>query len=453
MGLSIGAPSLAAPDRAADGARAARTLRCVPTYDVAAVRARFPSLSRPGPDGRPLAWLDGPAGTQVPLDCLEAMDAYLRRSNANTHGAFPASEETDVLVDAVRGSVADLLGAGDPGEVSFGPNMTTIAFALSRAIGRLLGPGDEVVVTRLDHDANVAPWLAMAEERDLVVRWVGVRPDDATLDLEGLERVLGSRTRLVAVGLASNAVGTVNPVTRIAALARAVGAWLWVDAVHAAPHLPIEVASLGADLLVCSAYKVYGPHLGVLWGRREVLEALPAYRVRPAGDALPGRLETGTQAHELLAGLAGTLRHLEWVGVSQGGAPGVPGDGDGERRARLRAAMAAARAHERALGLRLVERLLAVPGLRIVGITDPGRADERCPTVGFTLRGHHPRAVADALGRRGIHAWDGDFYAFELVRALGLAERGGLVRVGLVGYSTAEEVERLGDALEAIARG
>jgi cysteine desulfurase family protein (TIGR01976 family) len=419
-------------------------------WDIATIRSRFPSLRRPGPDGEPVAWLDGPAGTQVVDTCLRGINDYLLSSNANHGGAFAASRETDELVHDVRLATADLLGVGDADEVSFGPNMTTITFALSRAIGATLAEGDEIVVTRLDHDANVAPWLRIAEERGLVVRWVGVRPDDCSLDLEELERVLGPRTRLVAVGLASNAVGTINPVPHIARLAHAAGARLWVDAVHGAPHLAIDVAALGADFLVCSAYKFYGPHLGVLWGRRELLEALPPIRVRPAGDAIPGRLETGTQAHELLAGLGGTLAYLEKVGITQGGASGLPGAADGRRLSRLRAAMAASRAYETDLVRQLLERVSVIPGLHVRGITDPARLAERCPTIAFTLDGHHPRDVAAFLGARGIHVWDGDYYAWELIRALGLADQGGMVRVGLVHYNESAEVERLGQALEAL---
>jgi cysteine desulfurase family protein (TIGR01976 family) len=423
----------------------------MPVFDVAAVRARFPALSRTLEDGTSIAWLDGPAGTQVPGECISAIDAYLRTSSSNTHGAFAASEETDALLGDVHTGTAELLGASDAAEVSFGANMTTITYATSRAIGRTLRPGDELVVTRLDHDANVAPWLALAEDRGLTVRWVGIRADDCTLDLDALERALTPRTRLVAVGLASNAVGTINPVPEIAALAHAVGAWLWVDAVHAAPHLPIDVATLGADFLVCSAYKFYGPHLGVLWGRRELLEALPAYRVRPAGDELPERLETGTQPHELLAGLGGTLRYLEWVGATQGGGPGVAGAPDGLRRHRLVAALTAARAHETDLVLRLIAGVTAIPGVRLYGIAEPARVGERCPTIAFTVAGRHPRDVARSLGRRGLFTWDGDYYAWELVAALGLAGSGGMVRVGLVQYNTDAEVDRLCDALEDIA--
>jgi selenocysteine lyase/cysteine desulfurase len=254
----------------------------------------------------------------------------------------------------------------------------------------------------------------------------------------------------VAVGLASNAVGTINPVPLISKLAHAAGAKVWVDAVHAAPHLSIDVGALGADYLVCSAYKFYGPHLGILWGRRALLEALPPYHVRPAGDAIPGRFETGTQAHELLAGLGGTIAYLEKLGVTQGGGPGLPGVADRHRRARLLAAMSAVRRYESGLVARLMDRVSGIPGLRVRGITDPARAAERCPTIAFTMDGRRPRDVAGFLGDRGIHVWDGDYYAWELIRALGLAERGGMVRVGLVHYNTVEEVHRLGEALDEL---
>jgi cysteine desulfurase family protein (TIGR01976 family) len=409
--------------------------------DVDAVRAHFPSLGRTI-DGVPVAYLDGPGGTQVPRECIAGITAYLERSNANHGGAFAASAETDAMVDEVRAAAADFLGAHDPAEVAFGPNMTTLTLGVSRALGRDLAPGDEVVVTRMDHDANVAPWLAMAEDRGAVVRWVELADDRATLDLDGLDAVLSPRTKVVAVGLASNAIGTVHDVGRVIAAAHAVGAIAFVDAVHAAPHLPIDVAALGADLLAMSPYKFFGPHLGMLYGRRELLERLVAYRVRPAGEALPGKWETGTQNHEALAGLLGTFGYLESLGMAYGGA-----GRDADRRGRLRAAMGIIHARERDLGELALERLLAVPGLRMYGITDPRRIGERVPTFAFTLAGHQPRAVAVHLSERAISVWNGDFYAWELVRALGLDGDGGLVRIGLVHYNTAEEVERLAEAL------
>lgn len=432
--------------------RAPRTIVRVTTpvarrgLDPAAVRAHFPALERLH-DGHPVAYLDGPGGTQVPRACIDAVAAHLAAGSANTHGAFAASHETDALIADVHAATADFLGAHDPAEIVFGPNMTTLTFAVSRALGRDLRPGDEIVVTRLDHDANVAPWLAVAEDRGATVRWVDVNPDDGTLDLDGLAAVLGPATRIVAVGLASNALGTVNDVGRVTELAHAAGALVYVDAVHGAPHLPISVADLHVDFLACSPYKFFGPHLGALYGRREHLERVAAYRVRPAGDELPGKWETGTQPHELLAGLLGTYAYLASLGRAYGGAAH-----DADRRTALRAAMVAIRRYERALTTPMLEGLASVPGLHVHGIRDVHRQAERVPTVAFTLDGRHPRAVAEHLALRGISAWDGDYYAVELVRRLGLADAGGMVRIGLVHYNTIGEVERLVDALDELAR-
>jgi cysteine desulfurase family protein (TIGR01976 family) len=412
--------------------------------DVAAVRDHFPSLSRTI-GGRSVAYLDGPGGTQVPREAIDAMRDYLTTSNANSHGAFTASRETDLVLTDVHAAAADFLGAHDPDEIVFGPNMTTLTFALSRAIARDLAPGDEVVVTRLDHDANVAPWLSAAEDRGAVVRWIDIDEADCTLRYDQLEAAVGPRTRIVAVGLASNAVGTVNDVGRIAQIAHAAGALVFVDAVHAAPHMPIDVRTMQVDFLACSPYKFFAPHLGLLYGRREHLERLIAYRVRPAGDELPGKWETGTQNHEALAGLLGTFGYLEALGRAYGGAAA-----DADRRTSLRAAMGAIRERERGLIGPLLEGLASVPGLHIRGITDPARLDERVPTVAFTLEGHTPLQVAEHLAARAIATWDGDYYAYELIRRLGLAESGGMLRVGLVHYNTSEEIDRLVDALREL---
>lgn len=409
--------------------------------DVAAVRDHFPALARTI-DGVEIAFLDGPGGTQVPRECIAAMAAYLERSNANHGGAFAASVETDALLDEVHAAGADFVGAHDPGEIAFGPNMTTLTFAISRALGRDLRPGDEIVVTRLDHDGNVAPWLAVAEDRGATIRWLELAEDEATLDLDRLDEVISPRTKIVAVGLASNALGTVTDVGRVIEAAHASGSIAYVDAVHAAPHLPIDVSALQADLLVCSPYKFFAPHLGMLYGRREVLEKLAAYHVRPAGDALPGKLEVGTQNHEALAGLLGTFGYLEALGAAYGDAADR-----GDRRGRLHAAMSAIHAHERELSAAVLEGLASVPGLRLYGIGDAERIGERVPTFSFTLAGTDPRAIAEHLATRAISTWDGDFYAWELIRALRLDRTGGLLRVGFVHYNTTEEADRLHDAL------
>ncbi len=413
--------------------------------DVAALRDHFPALDRTI-DGVPVAYLDGPGGTQVPRECIARMTDYLERSNANHGGAFVASVETDEILHEAHAAGADFLGAHEPDEIAFGPNMTTITFAISRALGREVQSGDEIVVTRLDHDANVAPWIAMAEERGAVVRWLELADDGASLDLDTLEDVIGSRTRIVAIGMASNALGTLTDVGRVIEVAHAVGALAYVDAVHAAPHVPIDVSSLRADLLVTSPYKFFAPHLGMLYGRRELLDRLQAYRVRPAGAALPGKLEVGTQNHEALAGLLGTFAYLEGLGAAYGNVADRS-----DRRARMRAAMSAIHEHERDMSRAALERLTSVPGLRLHGIADPARIDERVPTFSFTLDGHDPRGVAEHLARRAINTWDGDFYAWELVRALGLADSGGLLRIGLVHYNTVDELDRLHDALVELA--
>jgi cysteine desulfurase family protein (TIGR01976 family) len=342
----------------------------------------------------------------------------------------------------------------------FGQNMTTLTFAISRAIGRTLRAGDEVVVTRLDHDANVAPWLALEEERGVRVRWVEVREDDCTLDMDGLERALGPRTKLVAVGLASNAVGTLNPIARIVDMAHSTGALTYVDAVHAAPHVALDVVALGTDFLVCSPYKFFGPHLGLLYGRGDLLASLAAYKVRPAADVPSGKWETGTLPGESLAGLLATFGYLEWLGETY--VPG-PAGGDGSvargtdtasaRRARMQAAMAIIGATERGLARHALTALGGVQGLRLRGIVDPDRLAERVPTFAFTLAGHTPRQMATELGRQGIAVWDGDYYAYELIRALGLAASGGMVRVGFVHYNTTAEIDRLVAALHEISAG
>ena len=408
------------------------------------VRAQFPSLSRTH-NGQPLIYFDGPGGTQVPRACIDAFVDYLSRCNANTHGAFVTSAESDQIIAEAHDAMADFLNARRPEEIVFGPNMTSLTFSLSRAIGAILQPGDEIILTRLDHDANYTPWLLVAQERGAVVHVVDINEVDCTLSLDDFERYLSSRTRLVAVGYASNAVGTINPVKHIAAMARAVGAWSFVDAVHYAPHGPIDVQDLDCDFLVCSPYKFFGPHLGALYGRFDLLESLPAYKVRPADDRPPGRWETGTQSGESLAGLTGTIRYLEWLGHT------YPAKASGDRRsarsATLHTAMHAIQDHERRLQQHMLDRLAALPRVRLYGIADRSRLDQRTPTFAIRVGDRHPRDVARYLGDLGICVWDGHYYAINLTERLGVEDSGGMVRIGLVHYSTVEEIDRLYDAL------
>ena len=409
------------------------------TFDVARVREHFPSVIRP----RAPIYFDNPAGTQVTGDVADGVRDYLLFDNANHGGAFATSVRSNAMIYETRSAMADFLGAASPEEIVFGPNMTTLTYGLSRAFGRTLRPGDEVVVTRLDHDSNIAPWVAL-EECGAVVRWVDVHAEDCTLDLESLAAVLGPRTKLVAVGLASNALGTVNDVARIVRMAHAVDARVFVDAVHYAPHGPIDVGQLDCDFLACSVYKFFGPHLGVLWGRRELLERLPAYKVRSAADLPPDKFETGTQNHEGVAGALEALHYLEWLGDELAPAPVHT------RRAKLQAAMQGIRARERDLSHALLEGLQSVPGLRIWGITDPDRVGDRVPTLSFTLPHRTPREVAEHLARRDIQVWDGNHFAVTIMETLGLQQSGGTVRVGAVHYNTHEDIDRLVEAVAAL---
>lgn len=416
----------------------------MPPFPVHTLREEFPALRREQ-DGRPVVFLDGPGGTQVPNRVIDAVAGYLRDTNANAGGAFTTSEASDAIVAEAHEAVADFLGAAGPDEIKFGANMTTLTFHLSRSIGATLGPGDEVVVTTLDHDANVAPWRAMAADRGLTVHTVDIREDDVTLDLEDLEARLGPRTKLVAVGYASNAVGSVNPVREIVARAHEVGAWTYVDAVAYAPHGPIDVQALGTDFLVCSAYKWFGPHVGALYGRADILDRLPAYKVRPAHD----RFETGTSNFEGIAGTLAATDYLRDVGRVAGDVRGAPGASDAsERRRELVAGMTAIAAYERDLVTRLIDGLEAIPDVTIHGITHRAAFGSRVPTVSVSIAGRHPRTAAEQLGGQGIYAWDGDFYATGLIERLGKAETGGVLRLGLVHYNTATEVDRV---LEAVA--
>jgi cysteine desulfurase family protein (TIGR01976 family) len=416
----------------------------MPPFDVAAIRAQFPALRRQQ-DGRPVVFLDGPGGTQVPDRVIDAVSGYYRTMNANSGGAFVTSQATDALAAATHVAVATFLGAASPDEVKLGANMTTLTFHVSRAIAATFAAGDEIVVTTLDHEANVSPWRAIAADRGLVVRAVDIHPEDGTLDLDSLDAALGPRTRLVAFGYASNALGTVSPVGEIIRRIHAAGALAYVDAVHFAPHGSIDVAALDADFLVCSVYKWFGPHLGALYGKATVLDHLPAYKVRPAHD----RFETGTPSFEAYAGTLAAVDYLRELGRTYGSE--TRGAGSGDARRELVAAMDAIVGHERALAGRMLDGLVAIPGLRVWGIADPARLAERTPTFAVTIAGTSPAEAAAELGRAGIFTWDGDFYARGLIERLGLCERGGVLRLGLVHYSTDAEVDRTLEALATIA--
>jgi len=403
------------------------------TFDVAWVREQFPSLQLKV-NGQQAAFLDGPAGTQVPRQVMDAVQKYFLEANANTYGAFLTSRRTNDTISGARAAMADLVNCS-PEEVVFGQNMTTIKLGLARAIGRELKPGDEILLTVLDHDANYSPWKAL-EEKGVVIRTVDIRESDCTLDLDDLKNKLSAKTKLVAVGYASNAVGTINPVAEITRLAHAAGAMSFIDAVHYAPHGAIDVKALDCDFLVCSPYKFFGPHMGTLYGKKKHLERFKPYKVRPATDAAPECWETGTQVQELIAGIQGAVEYVAELGRRCD--PSAK-----NRRAALLAAYRSTVAYERTLVTRLIEGLLAIPGLKFFGITDPRRFEERCSTVSFRLAKGTPTDAATFLGDRGIFTWDGNFYALNLTERLGVEKLGGVLRVGLVHYNTVDEVDRL----------
>jgi cysteine desulfurase family protein (TIGR01976 family) len=405
--------------------------------DISWVRSQFPSLQTQV-NGQPAVFLDGPAGTQVPTQVMHAIQSYLMRANANTAGAFLTSRRTDEMIASTRAAMADFFHC-DRHEVVFGQNMTTITFAVSRAIGRELEPGDEILLTTLDHDANFAPWKAL-EEKGVVIRQVDIHEEDCTLDMEDLKNKLNEKTKMVAVGYASNAAGTINPVAEITRLAHSLGALVYIDAVHYAPHGLIDVKELDCDFLVCSPYKFFGPHMGTLYGKRQHLQGFRPYKVRPCSDQIPDRWETGTQVHELIAGIGAAVEYI--AGVGRHCDPSVT-----TRREALAAAYRTTVAHERRLITRLIEGLQLIPGARIYGISNSKCFEERCSTLSMRIGRHNPATIAAFLAEHGIFTWDGNYYALNLTERLGVESQGGLLRIGMVHYNTIEEVDRLLAAL------
>ena len=408
--------------------------------DLSFKRSFFPALSQTY-DGKPIVFFDNPGGTQCPQMVIDAVSAYLMNDNANHGGAFATSVRSDAMLHDAHQAMADMLGAASADEIVFGANMTTLTFSVSRALGRELKPGDEIVITRLDHDANISPWLLLARDTGAVVRWVDIREKDCTLDMADLEAQINSKTKIVATGYASNAVGTINDVRTIVEMAHAVGALAYIDAVQYAPHGPIDVQALDCDLLVCSAYKFFGPHVGILYGKLDLLDRLSAYKVRPADDHPPYKFETGTLNHE---GIAGTRAAVEYLAQLT--------DAKGTRRERAVSGMTAIKEYEKTLSAKLISGLQQIKGLKIWGITNPAQLDRRVPTVSFTLEGHSPREIAEYLGRQGIFVWDGNYYALAVMERLGLEPTGGMVRVGPVHYNTLEEIDRLLNELEMMAK-
>ena len=405
----------------------------IPALDLDWVRDQFPSLAQPV-NGYPATFLDGPGGTQVPQRVIDAISDYLKRNNANTGGAYATSRHTDAMIASARTAMADFLGC-DADEIVFGPNMTSLTYAISRSIGRELGPGDEIVLTHLDHDANISPWRVL-EERGVIIRMAEIHEDDCTLDMDDLRRKITDHTKLVAVGYASNAVGTINDVAKIVRFAHQRGAMAYIDAVHYAPHGPIDVRALDCDFLVCSTYKFFGPHMGVLYGKREHLKRLEPYKVRANTNAIPNRWEWGTLNHECIAGIAACVDYLADLGRRVNSSAAT-------RRAAILVAYDMIQKHEHGLMERLIAGLLAIPGLKLYGVSDPKRFGQRCPTMAVRIKGHTPLELATRLGERGFFTWDGNYYALNLTERLDVEKDGGFLRIGLAHYNTAEEVERL----------
>jgi cysteine desulfurase family protein (TIGR01976 family) len=405
--------------------------------DLAQIRAQFPSLAKTV-NGHPAVFLDGPGGTQVPQRVIDAISHYLSHDNANSGGNYETSRRTDRMLQDARHAMADFLGC-DADEIAFGMNMTSLTFAMSRAIGRELKAGDEILLTCLDHDANFAPWKAL-EERGVVIRVAEIHEADCTLDMADLASKINNRTKVVAVGLASNAVGTINDVAEITRLAHQAGALAYIDAVHYAPHGPIDVRAIDCDFLVCSAYKFFGPHMGILYGKREHLQRLTPYKVRPATNDSPQRWEVGTLNHECIAGITECVNYLADLGRSVDPSATT-------RRQAILSAMREIQLYERGLAEQLISGLLAIPGLKFYGITDPARFSHRCPTVAVRIDRHTPAALANRLNDRGIFAWDGNYYAVNLTDRLGVEATGGFLRIGLAHYNTAHEVDAFLQAL------
>ena len=410
--------------------------------DLTWVRSQFPSLSQTV-NGQPAVFLDGPGGTQVPQRVIDAISNYLAANNANTGGAYLTSRNTDRMIADARSAMGDFLNC-DADEIVIGPNMTTLTYAMSRAIGRELSAGDEVLLTLLDHDANFSPWKAL-EEKGVIIRTAAFHPDDCTLDMQDLARQISSRTRLIAVGYASNAVGTINNVAEVARQAKQAGALSYIDAVHYAPHGPIDVRALDCDFLVCSTYKFFGPHMGVLYGKREHLTRFRPYKVRPLTDGIPNCWEWGTLNHECIAAIQACVDY--WEELGRRAKPSSK-----TRRSAILAAHDAIHSHERAMMEKMISGLLLIPGLQFYGIRDPGRFDQRCATIVVRVAGFTPLELATQLGDRGFFTWDGNYYALNVTEQLGVESTGGFLRIGLVHYNTMEEVDRTLAALGEIVK-
>jgi cysteine desulfurase family protein (TIGR01976 family) len=418
------------------------------SFDLDAIRAHYPALAMTD-NGTRRIYFDNPAGTQVPTMVADAISDCLLHSNANLGGYFQSSKDADAVVQYAREAMADFLNAPSSDEIIFGQNMTTLTMHLSRSIGKLLRPGDEIVLSQMDHDANVWPWVLMAQEVGVEVRWLPFDKSTYEFDLDEVDKVLSERTRLLCVGGASNLTGTLNDVKAICAKARAAGALTYIDAVQSAPHVATDVQDIACDFFVCSAYKFFGPHQGILWGRRDVLEKLEPYKVRPAAAELPWCFETGTQSHEGFAGCAATVDYFAWIGETMAADQMNNWSQFSGRRQAVHAAMDLLFDYEKQLASHLIDGLQSIDGITVLGVTSPDALDRRVPTVSFVHETVAPVVIAKALAKQNIFVWNGHNYAIEVAKVLGVEDTGG-VRVGPVHYNSLAELDELLDALPGV---
>ncbi|MFY9223121.1 MAG: cysteine desulfurase-like protein [Blastocatellia bacterium] len=409
------------------------------------IRQQFPSLTLKS-SHRPTVFFDNAAGTQVARHCIDQVNNYFLTSNSNTGGVFETAQRSDKLIEKCRAAVADFIGATDPEEVAFGPNMTTLTQAFARAFGRSCQPGDEIITTALEHEANISPWLALEAERGVKVRFVDINLDDMTINLDSLKKQISERTCLVAVGYASNAFGTINPVAEVAKIAHSVGAICFVDAVHYSPHGLIDVSSLGCDVLAYSAYKAFGPHVGIIWGRRQLMEELKTFHLRTVKNIIPDKFEVGTQNHEGIAGTLGALEYLQIVPSMLG----LKNSASLNRKKLLQTAMNDIQEYEKTLSRKLLDIFAKHSNVKVYGITDPIRLNERVPTFAITVDKYSSKEVAIKLASFGINVWSGNYYALEPMLRLGLEDKGGAVRISLVHYNTESEIDQLDEALRSL---
>lgn len=417
------------------------------SLNLSSIRTQFPALQRNA------IFFDNPGGTQIAQHSIDRINKYLIESNANHEGAFETSIKSDEVLHEAHEAMKDFYNASAREEIIFGNNMTTLTLHLSRSISREWKENDEIVLTRLDHDANVTPWVLAAQDKGVKINWIDFDVEDGTLKLDDLQKALERKPKLLAVGYAANSLGTINPISKIINMAHAVGTQVYVDAVQYAPHGPIDVQQLDCDYLVSSAYKFFGPHVGILFGKQDLLEKLFAYKVRPASNKLPSKFETGTQNHEGIAGVLGALEYFEWIGKEFGSKyiEGLAEEGYSGRALELKKGLTAIRAYEFELNRALLSTLESIPNIQIFGITDSRRLDERVATFSFRLKDLHPREIAENLAKENIYVWDGHYYALNVVERLGLENKGGMVRVGAAHYNTIEEVEKFGEVLKKIA--